>query len=180
MAGSQIFDFAFSRFVLPLPPASSSSPSRGSASRVFTLKDKPWIAYTAATMLLATSIGVFTLYSPLAYGNTWTKSECRRVKLFDTWDWDCNTFLDTYAEYSLAVPSSGSGVAMATGEFLLDGVARWFRLEQSWSTFHLPSQSHFSPDTKLPRFPSGANLCKSTNLGRKHRPSRARPRTPGR
>ena len=35
------------------------------------------------------------MYAPLIYGNQWTKTDCKRVKLFDTWDWDCNTFHDT-------------------------------------------------------------------------------------
>lgn len=117
MAGSQIFDFIFSRIALPLSAAASSSATRKSPAKVFSLKDKPWIARTAVTLLLASCIGVFALYAPLAYGNSWTKAECRRVKLFDTWDWDCNTFFESYAEYSLAVPSGGSGAATATGEF---------------------------------------------------------------
>lgn len=41
----------------------------------------------------------------------WTKSECNTVKLFPTWDWDCNTFFDNYAEYSLYAASAGAGPA---------------------------------------------------------------------
>ncbi|KAK5999019.1 Dolichyl-phosphate-mannose--protein mannosyltransferase 1 [Cladobotryum mycophilum] len=53
----------------------------------------------AVVAFLTLSAAVFTLFAPLAYGNPWTKAECRRVKLFTTWDFDCNTFLDTYDGY---------------------------------------------------------------------------------
>ncbi|KAK5109557.1 hypothetical protein LTR62_006908 [Meristemomyces frigidus] len=89
MVMAQIFDFVTSRIVLP-----------GN----WTLKNQPYVARTTAVAFLALSIVVFGLYAPLSYGNTWTKNDCNRVKLFDTWDWDCNTFHDSYAEYSLSVP----------------------------------------------------------------------------
>ncbi|KAG5993392.1 hypothetical protein E4U43_003514, partial [Claviceps pusilla] len=53
------------------------------------------IVNKAATMLfLVMSVAAFSLYSPLAYGNSWTKADCNRVKVLNTWDWDCNTFFD--------------------------------------------------------------------------------------
>lgn len=58
------------------------------------LKDRPLIGRTGAVVFLALSVVVFTLYAPLGYGNMWTKKECQRVKLLETWDWDCNNFLD--------------------------------------------------------------------------------------
>ena len=56
------------------------------------VKDKPVVGMALGTVLLALTVVVFGLYAPLVYGNQWTKSECQRVKLLDTWDWDCNTF----------------------------------------------------------------------------------------
>ncbi|TFA99101.1 Dolichyl-phosphate-mannose-protein mannosyltransferase 1 [Trichoderma ghanense] len=58
--------------------------------------------------LLVISAAVFTLFAPLAYGTPWTKAECNRVKIFDKWDFDCNTFLDDYKSYTLTslAPSS--------------------------------------------------------------------------
>lgn len=50
------------------------------------------IGRLAAILFLILCITAFALYSPLAYGNTWTRSACRKVKLFDSWDWDCNNF----------------------------------------------------------------------------------------
>ncbi|KAK3996306.1 Dolichyl-phosphate-mannose-protein mannosyltransferase-domain-containing protein [Cladorrhinum sp. PSN332] len=69
------------------------------------LKQHPLVGKAGALTFLVLSAVVFYLYSPLAYGNTWTKPECKRVKLFNTWDWDCNTFLDTYEAYS-SLPST--------------------------------------------------------------------------
>lgn len=40
----------------------------------------------------------FVWYSPLIYGNPWTKSLCEKSKFLDM-DFDCNVFFDTYAQY---------------------------------------------------------------------------------
>ena len=56
------------------------------------LKERPIIGRGGVTIFLCVSIVAFMLYAPLAYGNPWTQDACKRVKLFDTWDWDCNTF----------------------------------------------------------------------------------------
>jgi dolichyl-phosphate-mannose-protein mannosyltransferase len=76
----------------------------------------------AGTIFLAASVVVFGLYSPLVYGNQWTKSECNRVKLFDTWDWDCNTFPESYQQYALMQTSAG-GAAVQTGQAPAHGPA---------------------------------------------------------
>jgi dolichyl-phosphate-mannose-protein mannosyltransferase len=73
----QLFDYATARM-----PVLSQNQKRV-ANRV------------ATVTFLALSVSVFVLYSPLAYGNQWTKSECKRVKVLGTWDFDCNTFFDT-------------------------------------------------------------------------------------
>jgi dolichyl-phosphate-mannose-protein mannosyltransferase len=57
------------------------------------LRERPLIGRLGAILFLALSMVAFGLYSPLAYGNPWTQAACKKVKLFDTWDWDCNTFL---------------------------------------------------------------------------------------
>lgn len=59
------------------------------------LRNIPAIGMVFGTLVLVASIVVFAAYAPLAYGNQWTKKDCQRVKLMDTWDWDCNTFPDT-------------------------------------------------------------------------------------
>ncbi|OAA63352.1 protein mannosyltransferase 1 [Niveomyces insectorum RCEF 264] len=70
-------------------------------ARVGTLriKNSPIVGKAGALAILAVSAVVFSLFAPLAYGNAWTKAECKRVQLFSTWDWDCNTFLDSYSAY---------------------------------------------------------------------------------
>ncbi|KIX06467.1 uncharacterized protein Z518_04443 [Rhinocladiella mackenziei CBS 650.93] len=89
IAMCQIFDFVFNRIS-----------SLG-------LKPYPEIGRTLAALFVAFAIGVFTMYAPLIYGNPWTQDQCRTVKLFDTWDFDCNTFHTDYAKYSTPLPSLG-------------------------------------------------------------------------
>jgi dolichyl-phosphate-mannose-protein mannosyltransferase len=100
----QTYDFVFARFNL--------GPLR-----------QPVVRQTVAVGALAIAIFVYTQYAPLAYGNKWTKAECQKAKLFDTWDWDCNTFLDNYAAYdnlpkesTVAVPSSVAPVINEAGK----------------------------------------------------------------
>ncbi|KAF8244663.1 PMT-domain-containing protein [Wilcoxina mikolae CBS 423.85] len=67
------------------------------------LRKLPVVGWTLAVVFLAFSAVVFSLYSPLAYGSAWTKSSCRQVKLINTWDWDCNTFLENLSDYKSIV-----------------------------------------------------------------------------
>jgi dolichyl-phosphate-mannose-protein mannosyltransferase len=71
------------------------------------LRERPFISRTGAVIFLTLSIVAFGLYSPLAYGNPWTQSACKKVKLFETWDWDCNNFL-TEVIPSRKLPSRGN------------------------------------------------------------------------
>lgn len=84
MALCQIFDFVSYRF------------------SGLGLKQYPAIGRAAAAVFLAVSVAVFTIYAPLAYGNIWTKGQCNTVKLFNTWDWDCNNFLDSVSSNSIS------------------------------------------------------------------------------
>ncbi|GAB7353555.1 hypothetical protein MBLNU459_g3989t1 [Dothideomycetes sp. NU459] len=71
------------------------------------LRDRPIIGQAGAVVFLALSVVVFSLYAPLSYGNAWTKDKCNQVQLFSTWDWDCNTFHDSYDQYSTYAQVSG-------------------------------------------------------------------------
>ncbi|TGJ83354.1 hypothetical protein E0Z10_g5421 [Xylaria hypoxylon] len=82
LALCQIYDFLTARFAIP------------------GIRENQIVNKVGVVALLAISAIVFALYAPLSYGNAWTKSECQRVKLFDTWDWDCNAFLESYDAYS--------------------------------------------------------------------------------
>ena len=74
MALCQIYDFGANRI------------------SAFGLKKRPEISAAFAVAFIAFCIGVFTLYAPLTYGNPWTQDSCKSVKLFESWDWDCNLF----------------------------------------------------------------------------------------
>ena len=89
MAFCQMYDFVSYRF------------------DIFRIKRTPVIGQAAAVGILAIAVTVFTIYAPLAYGNAWTKTQCNSVKLFKTWDWDCNNFLDTVS------PRTGSHLTFA-------------------------------------------------------------------
>ena len=56
------------------------------------LQKRPAVGRGGIVAFLAISIVAFTIYAPLSYGNPWTRDSCNKAKLFDTWDWDCNTF----------------------------------------------------------------------------------------
>ncbi|KAJ5299441.1 Dolichyl-phosphate-mannose--protein mannosyltransferase 1 [Penicillium atrosanguineum] len=75
------------------------------------LASKPAIGKLLMTVFLLLSIAVFTLYSPLVYGNPWTQGACEKVKLLSSWDFDCNTF---HADLSQYVTSIDSPVAVPT------------------------------------------------------------------
>jgi dolichyl-phosphate-mannose-protein mannosyltransferase len=83
MALCQVFDFVHFRFNL--------------------LKKYPALGHAAAAGFLAVAIAVFAVYSPLAYGNAWTKDACNSAKLFGSWDWDCNNFLSSVRTQKIPV-----------------------------------------------------------------------------
>ena len=69
------------------------------------LKERPAIGRSGVAIFLATSIVAFTLYAPLSYGNPWTQSACNKVKLLNTWDFDCSTFHADVSSPSFAASS---------------------------------------------------------------------------
>ncbi|KAG4431792.1 hypothetical protein IFR05_012731 [Cadophora sp. M221] len=74
------------------------------------LRENPLVGRLGIVVFLSLTIVTFGLYSPLAYGNPWTQSACKQVKLFDTWDWDCNTFFTDYSQYSAQAVNVNAGV----------------------------------------------------------------------
>jgi len=88
----QIYDFASNRVGGP-----------------FGIRDTPAIGRTGVVAFLAASIVVFTLYAPLSYGNPWTQKACQSVKLFDTWDFDCNAF---HTDVSISVSAISFGLEL--------------------------------------------------------------------
>ncbi|KAF0455705.1 glycosyltransferase family 39 protein [Gigaspora margarita] len=51
-----------------------------------------------AAIFLVASIYVFTLFSPITYGGPWTRSECNRVKLLNSWKYNCDLYDKNYIE----------------------------------------------------------------------------------
>ncbi|GJC90846.1 dolichyl-phosphate-mannose--protein mannosyltransferase 1 [Colletotrichum liriopes] len=71
------------------------------------IRNNPIINRVSAVAFLALTIVAFVLFSPLAYGNPWTKAECNRVKILGSWDFDCNTFHDNVSNTTAFVPGRG-------------------------------------------------------------------------
>ena len=86
LAFSQMYDFIFSRV------------------RFLGLRDTPAIGNSIAAMFIVFAVLIFTMFAPLTYGNPWTQDKCRSIKLFDTWDFDCNTF---HPDVSIDVATAG-------------------------------------------------------------------------
>ncbi|OAX84102.1 hypothetical protein ACJ72_01538 [Emergomyces africanus] len=64
------------------------------------MRSKQSVGKIFVVVFVVLSIVVFTLFSPLAYGNPWTKSACLKVKLLPSWDFECNMFHDNWAQYA--------------------------------------------------------------------------------
>ncbi|KAK1730146.1 hypothetical protein CaCOL14_007957 [Colletotrichum acutatum] len=92
MAFCSIFDFATARVSLA------------------GIRKNPAINRVSAVAFLALTIVAFVLFSPLAYGNAWTKSECSRLKIVGTWDFDCNNFFDDYSQYTELLTRTSAAV----------------------------------------------------------------------
>ncbi|KAK0455735.1 glycosyltransferase family 39 protein [Desarmillaria tabescens] len=63
---------------------------------------RPRVRLQIAAVLIIISIWAFVHFSPLAYGSTWTKDECKSSKWLKTWDFSCNDFLNDYSQYGTA------------------------------------------------------------------------------
>jgi len=77
---------------------------------------RPRVRLQIAGVLIILAVWNFAHFSPLAYGGEWTKSKCNSSKWLKTWDFSCNDFHDTYAEYSgIAAPTPHTPPNLATG-----------------------------------------------------------------
>lgn len=48
-----------------------------------------------AAFFMVVAIWNYAHFSPLAYGNPWTRDQCRNAQWLRTWDFSCNDFLDS-------------------------------------------------------------------------------------
>ncbi|KAL8784553.1 MAG: hypothetical protein Q9213_003901 [Squamulea squamosa] len=77
------------------------------------LRNRPAVGRGGIAIFLAVSIVAFTLYAPLSYGNRWTQSACNKVKILNTWDFDCSVFPTELSQYSVDAPSAGNAAQTA-------------------------------------------------------------------
>lgn len=68
-----------------------------------TAKLKPQLRAQVTILVAIAVVITFTWFSPLTYGNPWTKAGCRRMMWRSTWDFDCNLYHDSYDQYSPGV-----------------------------------------------------------------------------
>ncbi|KAJ7476966.1 glycosyltransferase family 39 protein [Mycena galericulata] len=77
---------------------------------------RPRVRLQIAAVLIILAVWNFVHFSPLAYGGQWTKSKCNSSKWLKTWDFSCNDFPESYAEYGgIAAPTPHTPPVLATG-----------------------------------------------------------------
>ncbi|KAJ8587936.1 hypothetical protein M405DRAFT_820560, partial [Rhizopogon salebrosus TDB-379] len=55
---------------------------------------RPKIRLQIGAVLMTISTTAFSKFSPLAYGDPWTKTKCSNAQWIKTWDFACDEFLD--------------------------------------------------------------------------------------
>lgn len=63
-------------------------------------------AYGALVIFLVGTIVFYNTLSPLISGGQWTKGECVKSKLVNSWDYDCDTFFDKLSHYNRYTPTN--------------------------------------------------------------------------
>lgn len=72
-------------------------------AQVFDFATRPLpkqVRQAVVVAIVAVSVAVWWQYAPISYGLNWTKERCEKSKLLSTWDFDCNVYPDTLAEYA--------------------------------------------------------------------------------
>ena len=54
---------------------------------------RPRLRLQVAGGIAVVAIWSYLYFSPLAYGNQWTRRQCEKAKWLKTWDFSCNDFL---------------------------------------------------------------------------------------
>jgi len=60
---------------------------------------RPRVRLQIAGVILIVAIATFAYFSPLAYGNNWTRSKCVKAQWVKSWDFSCNDFPESYSQY---------------------------------------------------------------------------------
>ncbi|KAF8931820.1 hypothetical protein BGZ58_007386 [Dissophora ornata] len=74
----------------------------------------------ALLVIVSVAIFVFKASSPLVYGSEWTQSQCEASKMLSTWDYDCNQYPKSYAEYAIDAAAAKDTDAQENQESILD------------------------------------------------------------
>ena len=82
----------------------------------YLLRCKRNVGYTIAIIFTAACIYLFYMYSPLAYGTEWTRDLCKKSQWLPTWDYDCNSFLESIEEYATIATTTATATATAVPE----------------------------------------------------------------
>ncbi|KAK9449638.1 Dolichyl-phosphate-mannose-protein mannosyltransferase-domain-containing protein [Limtongia smithiae] len=72
------------------------------------LRGRRWLVFPVALALLAATVAIYVLLSPLIYGGKWTKGMCEDARLMEHWDFDCNAFYDDISLYDVPAPVAES------------------------------------------------------------------------
>lgn len=67
---------------------------------LFTSNLRPRVRLQIAAFLAIIVIYNFLHFSPLTYGNQWTKEQCLNAKWVKSWDFSCNEFYDDVSAFS--------------------------------------------------------------------------------
>lgn len=71
------------------------------------------IRLVALIITVSIAVFVFRTRAPLTYGLEWTRAECEASKVLRTWDYDCNQYPASYAQYVTNVAASASNAAIS-------------------------------------------------------------------
>ncbi|KAG8931241.1 hypothetical protein FRC02_003015 [Tulasnella sp. 418] len=109
---------------------------------LFTSSLKAKFRLQAAAFLAVIAILTYWKFSPLTYGEQWTKKGCDTSRWVKEWDFACNEFPETYSQYELwsQVPVSPTANQVSP-EIKPDGqlkIDEKFRVEQTESVIGIP------------------------------------------
>lgn len=88
----------------------------------YVCRNKRAIGYALVFGFTASTIYFFSNFSPLVYGDFWTKGLCEKSQWLSGWDYTCDIYLDTYEEYDKIDLTSSSVAPAATTYADIDAV----------------------------------------------------------
>ncbi|KAH8655071.1 Dolichyl-phosphate-mannose-protein mannosyltransferase-domain-containing protein [Tricladium varicosporioides] len=138
------------------------------------LRENPIFGRLGALVFLGLSVVAFGLYAPLAYGNPWTQAACNKVKLFDSWDFDCGTFLTEYSQYSGQTLNSNDNVHKTDSPLIPtdapvapvqgDGAQKIIAEPNREGMSEAPEQPMVSPPPEIPIAPGHSVLSREEKV----------------